>query len=147
MLGSDAPAAHSDPTSVEAPLRISSAGTDRRNKTTNDQSVYRPAFNAAGSSEIIYVEPGQRVALTVEYPDGAPGDTVLAQAMDGGDFVEQEQPVNRAAVKLSLDERKTAGLTFAVGQNLGRYRVVLRHGMQTKMVELWAGLPLAVATE
>jgi hypothetical protein len=127
--------------------RMPGAGTAMTAPTRTAVKTVQPVFTASGGSEIIYVEPGQTVSVQVAYPDASAGDTVLAQAVDGGDFLKDEKGNTPGVKVVTLDEHKTAGFTFEVGSSRGMYQVVLRHGLKTRVVQLWAGPPLAVAAE
>ena len=84
--------------------------------------------------QISGIQPLETVIIEISYPDGNVGEKVLLSAEDGGKFE------NGKRIKLlQLDNQKKVFFDFQVSDQLGIYRVSLRKGNDTKVVQLWVG--------
>jgi hypothetical protein len=86
------------------------------------------------------VDPGTAVTVEVAYPEGNPGERVVASVEDGGDLAD-----GGAVQLLELDRDRKVSFDFTAGANVGIYHITMRKGTDRKTVEVWAGAepPLA----
>ncbi len=98
--------------------------------------------NQVGAFPRVLIDLGQKVSVTVNWPDAQAGQRVVAAVEDGG-TLNQGQRV----LPLNLDGRLQVAFDFTAEQGPGIYRVTLRHGADTKALELWAGPELALKSE
>lgn len=90
--------------------------------------------NQTGDFQRVYVKPGSSVEVTVSYPEGQPGDKVVAVAQDGGSI-----DGKGIAKALTLDKQRNVTFTADTTTEGGIYRVLLRNGADRKTINIWAG--------
>lgn len=97
--------------------------------------------NAIGYFErVANIQPKERVPVEIAYRNGRRGEKVEIIALDGGVFD------NGKKVKVvQLDNQKKLSFNFQVSNSLGIYRVALRKGADTKIVQLWVGAEHALS--
>lgn len=93
--------------------------------------------NAVGAYRRINVRPKEKTSVELVFPGGREGDVVIVSAMDGG-RVNGKSGGN----KLALDKTGRVGFNFEVNEERGIYRLLVRRGQDSKVVEFWAGEPL-----
>ena len=98
--------------------------------------------NELGVFQRVYVQPRETVPISVRLPEGDPGEQVGVAAQDGGKIVE----VEAVAGVFELDAQRTLHFNFQLNEDEGIYRITLRRGGEVKVIELWAGAPLALAS-
>ncbi len=92
-------------------------------------------LNQAGEFPRVYITPKQEVTVTVALPKADVGSRVVASLEDGGELAEG-RPVN----VMTVGSEREVSFRFKAGGAAGRYRVVLRHAGESKVVVLWAAL-------
>jgi hypothetical protein len=95
-----------------------------------------------GRTDRHYIQPGAQVPLEVTYPNARGGEEIIIQVLDGGTL-----PNGQMAMKLTLDEAKTAGFEFRSLATRGVQRVLVRKGRDEKIINLWAGADLPLREE
>lgn len=126
-VASQVPAQIASPTVVSAMVRV------------GGQTLQGDA-NELGIFPEIRVQPGQQVGVTVAYPEGQPGQRIVAAVEDGGLLQDGER-----VLPMQLDSQQAVTFNFTAGEARGIYRVTLRRGTETKMLQFWAGEPLPLA--
>ncbi|HEY5813417.1 MAG TPA: hypothetical protein VIT23_12295 [Terrimicrobiaceae bacterium] len=124
------PTSHAIPA---APLKGTVAAKATATLTIGDKNVTVEP-NQVGGFPRQLVQQGQKVTVQMSYPDGSPGDLVVAGVLDGGQFENRQR-----AISLHLDGKGRVSFDYTVSQELGVFRVSVRKGGDVKMVELWAG--------
>jgi len=94
----------------------------------------------------VNIQPQETVTVTVSWPQGSPGEKVVAAVEDGGSLamvgqgaVEPAQSKGERVLKLTLDEQRAMRFVFTGSEATGIARVTLRKGAETKTVQFWAG--------
>ncbi|HEY5892533.1 MAG TPA: hypothetical protein VIT91_04810 [Chthoniobacterales bacterium] len=118
---------------VAAPLKGAVATRAEATLTIGDKKVNLEP-NQIGAFPQVLVQPRQQITVEMVYPDGSPGDLVVAAVMDGGQL-ENGQHV----LSLRLDDSRQVKFNYAVSEEEGVFRITLRKGGDLKTVELWAG--------
>jgi len=95
--------------------------------------------NQFGEFPRVHIDPKQTVSVTAVWPDAQPGQRVVAAVEDGG-LLAGGKPV----LAFTLDASRQASFDFTAGSGGGIYRVTLRQGPDTKIVQFWAGPDLAL---
>lgn len=86
------------------------------------------------------VSPLEVIPIAMAYPEGNEGEKVVIIVQDGG------QLDNGKRVKLvQLDKRKKVSFDFQVTSSPGIYRVMLRKGNDTKVLQFWVGAAPAIS--
>ena len=78
--------------------------------------------------------------MAVSFPEGDPGQRVVATVEDGGTLRDGQR-----VLPMQLDAQRQVAFSFTAGEAPGIYNIRLRRGTETKMVQFWAGEPLALA--
>ncbi len=86
------------------------------------------------------VDPGAAVAIEVAYPQGTPGEVVVASVQDGGDLADR-----KAVQTLTLSNERKISFNFFTGANEGIYHISVQKGVDRKMIEVWAGPEIPIA--
>jgi hypothetical protein len=97
-------------------------------------------LNQAGEFPRVYIAPKQSVRVSVALPTAEIGGKVVASLEDGGEL-EGGRPVN----VMTVNSERIVSFAFTAGAAAGRYRVVLRHQGESKVVVLWAALDAKTA--
>ena len=95
--------------------------------------------NQFGEFPRVHIDPKQTVSVTASWPDAQPGQKVVAAVEDGG-LLAGGKPV----LAFTLDASRQVSFDFTAGSGRGIYRVTLRQGPDTKIVQFWAGPDLAL---
>lgn len=97
--------------------------------------IYQPKFNTLGYFDrVSQIKPFQSLSIEMSYPEGRAGDRVSIMVADGGTLD------NGETVKVArLDKQLKFSFGFRVTQNSGIYRLILRKGFDSKVVQLWVG--------
>ncbi|MCG3146571.1 MAG: hypothetical protein PCFJNLEI_00002 [Verrucomicrobiae bacterium] len=103
--------------------------------------TFRERSNEHGVFNEIRIQPNQPVAVAVAFGAGEAGQRVVAMVEDGGTLQDGQR-----VLPMELDAHRTVAFQFNTGDNRGIYRIRLRRGTETKLVQFWAGEPLALAT-
>ena len=96
--------------------------------------------NQVGNFDRVRVQPQEKIPVTISYPGGVAGETVVIQAEDGGQFED-----GGMAREVQLDAQRTLAFLFQVTNEPGEHRVTLRKGNDVKVLEFWVGEELPVA--
>lgn len=115
------------------PLKGTVAAKAAATLTIGDKKVTLEP-NQVGGFPRQSVQQGQKVTVQIRYPNGSPGDLVVAAVLDGGQFDDRQR-----VLPLHLDEARRVTFDYTVSQELGIFRVSVRKSGDVKMVELWAG--------
>jgi len=95
---------------------------------------YHLNADGAGDFERIHIEPKQKIAVQVSYPQGEPGAKIIVEVVDGGHLD------NKTIVQVqSLDAARSVAFNFQASDPTGIYRVTLRYGADLKELNFWAG--------
>jgi hypothetical protein len=97
------------------------------------------AFNARGELPRLTVPPEANIAATVKFPNAIPGQRISVQAEDGGLFIG-----DAASGIVLIDDQQQAYFEFQPSANEGQYRVTLRNGGESRVLEFWIGPELPV---
>ena len=90
--------------------------------------------NESGLFPRVLVPANDKIQISVAYPEGDPGDSLVIQAEDGGLLD------NGTVVKASkLDQNKIISFEFQTNGHDGTYRVTLRKGLDEKRLDFWVG--------
>ncbi|MCG3148843.1 MAG: hypothetical protein PCFJNLEI_02292 [Verrucomicrobiae bacterium] len=103
--------------------------------------TFRERSNEHGVFNVIRIQERQQVALEVAFGAGDPGQRVVAMVEDGGTLRDGQR-----VLPMQLDAQLKVAFDFTASENRGVYRIRLRRGTETKMVQFWAGEPLALAS-
>lgn len=95
---------------------------------------WRSSPNARGEFARLYLPPSAQIVASVTFPAGKPGDVILVQAEDGGAL-----QIESGRGSVMLDGAKQAHVAFQAGANDGLYRVTMRRGAVTRVLEFWVG--------
>lgn len=92
-------------------------------------------LNQAGYFDrVTNIQPLQKVTIQTTYPKGHAGEKVAVIVLDGGTLENNEK-----AKILQLDRKRGIDFTFQTAGDAGIYRILLRKGNDTKVVQLWVG--------
>lgn len=83
-------------------------------------------------SDPIGVQPGEAVSVSIQFDPSHAGEPLKVGPLDGGE-------VNGTSIAVS--DQGLVTFTFQADASPGRNRVVVRHGLQTLLVEFWALSP------
>lgn len=131
-----------NPESATCQVSFTSKGTESSSVTSKGagkpkevHKTHKPALNRIGYfNQISNVEPQQKVLIEVAYPNAKAGDKVAIAVADGGTLEN-----NQKASVLQLNSQKKLSFNFFADTDLGIYRIMLRKGNDTKVVQLWVG--------
>lgn len=103
-------------------------------KISVNGKAYHPRINQIGAFDRMNIPLETIPTLEITYPDGAEGDQVVLSVEDGGKLG------NGKSVEVAyLDKQKKLSFSFHfIPDDPGIYRIMLRKGKDTKIVELWA---------
>jgi hypothetical protein len=127
--------------SSKAVCLVKVAGTTKENtgkentgKTAEIRS-YRLEPNQLGNfNRVANIAPLEKVPVEMYYPDGKPGEEIVILVQDGGML----DNGNRLKVG-KLDNERKLSFGFQVTDHPGLHRVMLRRGLDSKVVPLWVG--------
>lgn len=109
--------------------------TTNKSNSQNAKNVYEVKPNQIGFfDQVSFIQPNQIVSIEIAYPNGEKGDQILMSAEDGGKF-EDGKRISAS----QLNAQKKLFFKFQVAGNLGMYRISLRKGNDSKVVQLWVG--------
>ncbi len=147
------PETQSGPASVEAKTSQSNppATTLRESSTGNGHKMaypgvyseavvevrgksYRLTPNQIGSFQRINIQPRDKIAIQISYPQSQVGDPIMVEVEDGGTL---DQKTKGRVIK--LDEQKLAKFNFEATEYEGIYQLVVRNGADVKILNFWAG--------
>ncbi|HEY5895173.1 MAG TPA: hypothetical protein VIT91_18280, partial [Chthoniobacterales bacterium] len=115
---------------VAAPLKGAVATRAEATLTIGDKKVKLEPNQVGGFPQVL-VQPRQKITVEMVYPEGSPGDMVVAAVMDGGRLEDGQR-----VLSLRLDESRQVKFNYAVSEEEGVFRVTLRKGGDVKTVEL-----------
>jgi len=87
------------------------------------------------------VKLNDTVAVELRYPEGTPGDRVVAVVEDGGQLNEKQR-----SLIMTLDDQQKVNFQFTANGGAGIFRVTLRHGGDQKELEFWMDSKTAMTT-
>lgn len=97
--------------------------------------THAPLLNQAGYFDrVTGIQPMQQVNVRITYPQARAGDAITIIVLDGGWL---DNKANARAAKLGSD--RTLAFRFQPANEPGMYRILLKKGPDTKIVQLWAG--------
>ncbi|MBE7173358.1 MAG: hypothetical protein INR73_22490 [Williamsia sp.] len=106
--------------------KLPAAVQDRTHELKSGQTGF---FN-----RVSHLRPSQTVQIELSYPEGRAGEKVSVMVADGGKLD------NGKRVKVvELDKQKKFSFGFQTTENAGIYRIILRKGFDSKVVQLWVG--------
>lgn len=117
-----------------ATCEISMLAAGDRGKAA-DQKKYAPPLNQLGYFDMITnIRPHQQFMVQVAYPRAARSEKAWVIVLDGGllDNGRKEQVVQ-------LDAHRRLMFNFKAGASPGIYRVVVRKGSDSKVIQFWVG--------
>jgi hypothetical protein len=97
--------------------------------------------NQLGNFPRTSIAPKAAVPVEMVFPQGDPGQTIVVEAKDGGNFGGEA-----LAQILKLDEQRRVAFTFHADTQPGIYRVSLRRGAEEAVLNFWVGEQLPVAS-
>lgn len=103
--------------------------------------TYRERSNEYGVFPELRIEPRQQVGIAVAFAQGDAGQRVVAMGEDGGVLRDGER-----VLPMQLDANRHVAFHFTAGHERGVYRIRLQRGTETKVLQFWAGEPLALAS-
>ncbi|HEY5813866.1 MAG TPA: hypothetical protein VIT23_14575, partial [Terrimicrobiaceae bacterium] len=95
------------------PLKATVAAKAAATLTIGDKKITLEP-NQVGGFPRQLVQQGQKVTVQMSYPDGSPGDLVVAGVLDGGQFENRQR-----VLPLHLDETRRVSFGYTVSQELG----------------------------
>ena len=98
----------------------------------NVNSVLAP--NARGDYPRLSVSPSTIIVASVLFPDASPGERISIQAEDGGQLRGEA-----AKGFATIDDIRKANIEFQVSAHDGLYRVTLRRGGESRVLQFWVG--------
>jgi len=106
--------------------------TAPRSKITTSTGSHSGIPDEFGFFPRINIARGERVNVSVSYPEAQPGDLVIVQADDGGD-INNDTPVGR----FLIDQDRNVNFSFGSTEEGGIYRVTLRRGYEEKRLQFF----------
>jgi hypothetical protein len=91
-------------------------------------------FNARGELPRITVLPKADISATVKFPNTVSGQKISVQAEDGGLLID-----DAASGIVLIDDQQQAHFKFKLSAYDGQYRVTLRNGGESRVLEFWVG--------
>jgi len=130
--------APAEPADVEHVLnrKLAQSGEkmDIKIKRTDGREI-KPIVNEAGETERVQMDPSETVTVSLNYPEGLPGQKVIVAPYDGG----KVNGKAATALQIPLDENRNLNFEFTADENLGRYQVSLDKGGDSKNFRTWVG--------
>lgn len=96
--------------------------------------TYHIVPNDEHSFERILIQPKDKIAVQIAYPQGDVGDKVAVEAVDGGHF--DNKTISQVPV---IDADHNINFTFNATDQLGIFRVVVVYRNETRELDFWAG--------
>ena len=94
----------------------------------------RLTFNARGELPRLKVPSEATIAATVRFPNAMPGQPISVQPEDGGTLIG-----DAVSGVVLIDDQQQANFEFQPSANDGQYRVTLRNGGESRVLEFWVG--------
>ena len=91
-----------------------------------------------GTFPVVHIDPKQKVSVTAAWPDGQPGQRVVAAVVDGGELA-----VDQRTLPLDLNAHNQVNFVFTAATAPGLYRVTLRKGVDVKTLSFWVNASVA----
>jgi hypothetical protein len=104
------------------------------------EQKFRLTLNQAGRFNRVRVVPNKALPVSVEYAEGEPGQNVVVEVEDGGELGN-----GKGVEVVKLDSQRQVNFSFKADATPGKYQVVLRKGVDEKVLEFWVGEDLPVA--
>lgn len=99
-----------------------------------DKTYERKVSETGFFDRVSHIQPMQTVQIELSYPEGKAGEKVSIMVADGGTLD------NGKKVKVAqLDKQSKFSFGFQAAQNAGIYRIIVRKGFDSKVVQLWVG--------
>lgn len=97
--------------------------------------THKPLLNQAGYFDrVSNLQPQQQVSVQLVYPKARAGEKIAIMVLDGGTLDN-----NKKDKVVQLGRDKKVMFNFQPAHDPGIYRIVLRKGVDTKVVQLWVG--------
>lgn len=104
------------------------------------EQKFRLTPNQAGRFNRVRVKPSTPFPVEVAYSEGEPGQNVVVEVEDGGELGN-----GNGVEVVKLDTQRRVNFSFKADATPGKYQVVLRKGVDEKVLEFWVGPDLPVA--
>ncbi len=97
--------------------------------------------NNVGIMPTVNIGTEESVAIRLDFPEGAAGDRIFLELVDGGYFLNTDKP----GQVLTLDQSKKLEVSISSDDRVGDCKLFMRQSGHTRVLPFWVGSPLPLA--